>query len=137
MVIDLSTFYDMPRQLDKLLDTFFSPTTISQRKFAYPPVNLKEDEENIYVLAEIPGVDINDIELTITDGSLVIKGERKSEKGNYYRQERPNGLFQRIINLNIDIDKDNIKAKLKDGILEVVLPKAKESKPKKIAIEQN
>ncbi len=58
MVIDLSTFYDMPRQLDKLLDTFFSPTTISQRKFAYPPVNLKEDEENIYVLAEIPGVDI-------------------------------------------------------------------------------
>lgn len=137
MVIDLSSFYDMPSHIDKLFDDFFRPSLFSQRRLSYPPVNLYEDEENVYVFSEIPGVDIKDIDVTITDGSLLIKGERKPEQGSYYRQERPNGVFQRVINLNIDIDKDNIKANLKNGILKIVLPKAKESKPKKIEIESN
>ena len=80
-------------------------------------------------------MDIDDLEITLTEGSLVIKGNRKADNGSYYRQERPVGVFQRIINLNVPIDADKVKARMKNGLLEIVLPKADEAKPKKISIE--
>ncbi|MDQ7032524.1 MAG: Hsp20/alpha crystallin family protein [Desulfonauticus sp.] len=135
MVIDLATFYDLPKQFDRIFDEFLRPSVISQKRIAYPAINIYEDEDNLYVYSELPGLDINDVELTLTDGSLILKGERKSEQGNYYRQERPTGIFQRIINLNIPIDADKIKAKMKNGLLEVILPKLDINKPKKIQIE--
>jgi len=135
MVIDFETFYNFPRQFDRLFDEFLRPNIISQKRTAYPPINIYEDEENIYVYAELPGMDISKIDLTITDGSLVLKGEKSPEQGTYYRQERPCGIFQRVINLNVPIDVDKVKAKMKNGILEVVLPKTVESKTKKIKIE--
>ncbi|WP_456324989.1 Hsp20/alpha crystallin family protein [Desulfonauticus submarinus] len=137
MVIDLGTFYDLPRQFDRIFDEFFRPSVISQKRIAYPPINIYEDDDKIYVYSELPGLEIEDIELTLTDGSLVLKGERKIEQGNYYRQERPTGVFQRIINLNVPIDADNIKAKMKNGLLEIILPKSTANKPKKIEIESN
>lgn len=135
MVIDFSTFYDFPRQLDRMLDEMWKPSMISQRRQSYPPVNIHEDETNIYVYSEIPGMNIDDIDLTLSDGSLQIKGKREVAKGNFYRQERPTGLFQRVINLNVPVDVDNVKARMKDGMLDVVLPKSEEAKPKKISIE--
>jgi len=135
MVIDFSAFYDLPRQIDRFFDEFWKPNVISQRRASYPPVNITEDQTNIYVDAEIPGMDIDDLEITLTEGSLVIKGNRKADNGNYYRQERPTGVFQRIINLNVPIDAEKVKAKMKNGLLEIVLPKADEAKPKKISIE--
>jgi HSP20 family protein len=135
MVIDFSTFYDFPRQLDRMLDEMWKPSMISQRRQSYPPVNIHEDETNIYVYSEIPGMNIDDIDLTLSDGSLQIKGKREVAKGNFYRQERPTGLFQRVINLNVPVDVDKVKARMKDGVLDVVLPKSEEAKPKKISIE--
>ena len=135
MVIDFSTLYDFPRNMDKLFEEFWSPLNISQRRMAYPPLNISEDENNIYVRAELPGMNMEDIELTLSEGSLLIKGERKSEKGNYFRQERPTGFFQRVVNLNVRIDRNNTKATMKNGLLEVVLPKSEEVKPKKINID--
>jgi len=135
MVIDFSTFYDFPRQLDRMLDEMWKPSMISQRRQSYPPVNIHEDETNIYVYSEIPGMNIDAIDLTLSDGSLQIKGKREVAKGNFYRQERPTGLFQRVINLNVPVDVDNVKARMKDGVLDVVLPKSEEAKPKKISIE--
>lgn len=135
MVIDFSTFYDFPRQFDRILEEFARPYMLSERRLAYPPLNVSEDDQNLYVSAEIPGVTMGDIELTLTDKSLVIKGERKGEQGKYFRQERPVGAFQRIITLGIPVDRDKIKARLADGILEVTLPKAEEVRPKKISID--
>jgi len=135
MVIDFSAFYDLPRQIDRFFDEFWKPNVISQRRASYPPVNITEDQTNIYVDAEIPGMDIDDLEITLTEGSLVIKGNRKADNGSYYRQEIPTGVFQRIINLNVPIDADKVKAKMKNGLLEIVLPKANEEKLKKISIE--
>ncbi len=135
MVIDFSTFYDFPRQLDRMLDEMWKPSMISQRRQSYPPVNIHEDETNIYVYSEIPGMNIDAIDLTLSDGSLQIKGKREAAKGNFYRQERPTGLFQRVISLNVPVDVDRVKAKMKDGVLDVVLPKSEEAKPKKISIE--
>ncbi len=102
---------------------------------AYPPVNISEDVENIIVMSEIPGMDTEDIDLTLNEKSLIIKGAKKSELGSYYRQERPTGNFQRIVNLNIPVQVEAVTASMKDGVLRIVLPKAKESKPVTIAID--
>jgi HSP20 family protein len=135
MVIDFSGFYDFPRQIDRLMEEIWNPSTISQRRLAYPPVNLSEDDGNIYVQAAIPGMAMEDIDLTLTDGSLIMRGKRESEKGDYFRQERPTGSFQRVINLNVPVNRDNVSATMKEGILEIVMPKSEEAKPKKINIE--
>ena len=135
MVIDFSTYYDMPRNLDSFFEELWRPTSLSQRRVAYPPVNISETEGEIIVTSEIPGMDTGDVELTLNEKSLVIRGAKKNEVGNYYRQERPTGSFQRIINLNVAVQADGIKASMKDGLLRVVLPKATESRPMTISID--
>ncbi|NCC25830.1 MAG: Hsp20/alpha crystallin family protein [Deltaproteobacteria bacterium] len=135
MVIDFSTYYDLPQNIERLFEEFARPLSISQRRSSYPPVNIAEDEKTIYVSAEIPGMNIEDIELTLTEGSLVLKGTRKPEQGSYYRQERPTGNFQRIVSLNVPINSDGVQASMKNGVLNVELPKAEEALPKKISIE--
>lgn len=135
MVIDFSTYYDWPRSIDSLFEELWKPSSLSQRRMAYPPVNISEDTENIVVMSEIPGMDTEDIELTLNEKSLAIKGTKSNEVGNYYRQERPTGNFQRIVNLNIPVQADAVTASMKDGVLTIVLPKARESKPVTIAID--
>jgi HSP20 family protein len=135
MVIDFSTYYDMPRNLDSFFEELWRPSSLSQRRVAYPPVNISETEGELIVTSEIPGMDTGDVELTLNEKSLVIRGTKKNEIGNYYRQERPTGSFQRIINLNVAVQADGIKASMKDGLLRVVLPKAKESRPMTISID--
>lgn len=135
MVLDFRTLYDFPRNFERMFDEVWNPLSISQRRLAYPPLNISQDDNNIYVKAELPGVELNDIELTLSEGSLIIRGEKKPEEGRYFRQERPTGSFQRVINLNVKIDRDKVKANMKDGLLQVTLPKAEEMKPKQINIE--
>ena len=135
MVIDLSPFYGTTTPFDRLFETLWPSMAISQRSMAYPPVNIGEDDANLYVRCEIPGMAIADLDLTLTDSSLVIKGERKVERGKYYRQERPTGVFQRVVNIQAGVDRDKVTATMRDGLLEVVLPKADENRPKKINIE--
>ncbi len=135
MVIDFSNLYDLPRQMDRIMAEFMRPYGPVSRGMAYPPLNISEDEESIVVQAEIPGVDMSEIELSLTNKSLVIKGERKVEQGKYYRQERPTGAFQRIVTLGVPVDRDGIKATLNNGVLTVTLPKAEAVKPRKISIE--
>lgn len=135
MVIDFNMPYMIPRHLDRLFDEFFKPSPYGGKRVSYPLLNLSEDQENVYVRAEIPGLEMADLELTLTEKSLVIKGERKAPEGAFIRQERPAGGFQRIINLNLPIDRDAVKATLADGLLSVVLPKAEDVQPRKIAID--
>lgn len=134
MVLDFDNLYAFPGRMDRIFDEFFRPGFTGRKQFAYPPINVSEDEESLYVRAEIPGVRLNDLEITLTDKSLVIRGERKSEEGRFFRQERPVGAFQRVIRLNVPVERDQVAATLVDGILKVTLPRAEESRPKKIAI---
>lgn len=135
MVTELSPFFGVSRDFDRLLDGFFAPLTYSQRRGSYPPLNLSEDDVNLYVTMEVPGLPIEDLEITLTDSTLVIRGERKPEEGKYYRRERSHGVFQRVVNINAPVDRDKVKASLKDGVLEIALPKAEEFKPRKISID--
>ena len=104
-----------------------------------PPFDISETEGEIIVKAELPGMKVEDIDITLTDGLLTIKGERKMEKEdkreNYHRIERQFGSFSRSLNLGINVKADGIDAGYKDGILTVTLPKAEEDRPKKIEVK--
>jgi HSP20 family protein len=101
-------------------------------------VDVKDLKDKIEVKADIPGLAKDDIEVSIQDGNLVIKGEKeeeKEEKGkDFYRKERSSGSFYRAIDLPCAVDADKVNANYKNGVLELVLPKTKEAQPKQIKI---
>lgn len=135
MVIDFNTLYNFPSRFDRVFEDFFKSPVRDDRRLAYPPLNLSSDDENFYVRAEVPGVKIEDIEITLTDKTLVLKGERRPVEGKFYRQERATGVFHRVVNIATPVDRDAVKASITDGVLTVTLPKAEEVKPRNIAIE--
>lgn len=103
-----------------------------------PAVDIKEDEQQFVIHADIPGVDPKDIDITMDNGVLTIKGERVSEKEDkregYKRVERARGTFYRRFSLPDTADADKIKAKGKDGVLEVVIPKYEKVQPRRITV---
>ncbi|MEX2352617.1 MAG: Hsp20/alpha crystallin family protein [Gammaproteobacteria bacterium] len=104
-----------------------------------PSVDIREEDKQYVFVADIPGVDPKDIEVTAVNGTLTIKGEReeekKEEKKNYKRVERSWGSFYRRFNLPDDADADRIDAKSKNGVLEVSIPRVEAAKPKKITVK--
>ncbi|MBN1151038.1 Hsp20/alpha crystallin family protein [candidate division WOR-3 bacterium] len=132
------------REMNRLFDDFFSgfesfPSMRSQDFF--PTINLKEDNANFTVTAELPGMDEKDIEITISENTLQISGEKKdetqSEKANYHYIERKSGYFKRVIGLPADVQSDRAEAFFKNGVLEIKLPKSeKPENIKKIAIKK-
>ncbi len=104
-----------------------------------PAVDIYETEESIVLKAELPGIDKKEVSIEVKDNMLILKGERKFEKEikeeNYHRMERAYGSFQRIFTLPNIIKKENVKAKYRDGVLEIALPKIKEAKPKHVNVE--
>jgi len=105
----------------------------------FPKIDIWEDEEKYVVEAELPGFDKKDIDINITDDILTIKASRKKEEEkkdkNYYYTERIYGEFVRSVRLPSEVDKKSIKAKYNNGVLELTLPKTKESKEKTTKIE--
>ncbi|MCA9400784.1 MAG: Hsp20/alpha crystallin family protein [Candidatus Omnitrophica bacterium] len=112
---------------------------INQGAAWYPALDVSEDKENVYVKADLPGLEKKDISVDIKNQTLVIRGERKSEdekkEKNYYHIERSYGVFERRLNLSSQIDTKKIKATYNNGVLELVLPKSAESKEQTISIE--
>ena len=103
-----------------------------------PRVDIKEEDGRFVILADIPGVDPKDIEITMEKGILSIKGERKSESteqnGKLTRTERSHGLFYRRFALPDSADAEGIKAVGKHGVLEVSIPKRPETAPRRINV---
>jgi len=104
-----------------------------------PVVDIIDHKDKIIAKAELPGVKKEDIKITLSENILTIRGERKKEeevkKEDYYCCERVHGSYSRTIALPVDIEKENITSSFENGVLEIVLPKAKESKPKEIEIK--
>jgi len=104
-----------------------------------PAVDIYETTESIVLKAELPGITKDDIFVEVKDSTLTLKGEKKFEKEvkeeNYHRVERSYGSFQRAFTLPSTVQQDKVKAKFKDGILEIVLPKMEEAKPKQIRVD--
>jgi len=106
-----------------------------------PAVDVHENEAEITLRAELPGLTQDDVELTIDKGRLTIQGEKRLEKedtdGDYRRIESSYGSFYRSFPLPDAIDQDKVEARFENGVLYVVLPKAEEAKPKRIAVKIN
>lgn len=104
-----------------------------------PKVDVIDRDAEVVVKAELPGVDKKDIDLSVTRNTVTIKGttshEEKEEKGDYYRCELSRGSYQRTVMLPADVAEDKAKAKFKDGVLELTLPKLEKAKRQTVKID--
>ena len=104
-----------------------------------PRVDVIDREDEIVVRAEVPGVDKKDLDVSLTDNAVTIKGstrhEEKEEKGDYYRSEISRGSFSRMVALPGEVDGEKAKASFKDGVLEIAIPKLETSKRRSIKVE--
>lgn len=125
-------------EVNRLYESFFGRSPYSSKTGVFPAVNLYEDNDHLYLSAELPGVEAKDVEITVEEESLIIKGRRniprEGDEVSYHRREREEGEFNRKISLPVRIDSAKVSAEAKDGILRVVMPKAEEVKPRKIQI---
>jgi HSP20 family protein len=104
----------------------------------YPPLNVWEDGEFLKIEAEVPGVKLEDIDVSFDNGELTLKGEKKVETKEHapmHRRERLTGSFVRTLTIPWEVAADRVTAELKDGVLTVTLPKAEAAKPRKVAVK--
>ncbi|NLB26211.1 MAG: Hsp20/alpha crystallin family protein [Bacteroidales bacterium] len=126
--------------MDRLFeDSFVRPVGLSSVSAADVAIDLKETDTDVVVKAELPGVDPDEVDVSIMEGVLVIKGEHKEEKeekeANYYSRELRYGSFSRSINLPAAINAEKAEAVFENGILTLTLPKTEEAKPKQIKVK--
>ena len=127
---------------ENLFENFLQPLRWTQEEASQgiaPRLDVVERDNEFVVKAEMPGMKKDDIEVSLENGVLTITAETKSETeekegDRVIRQERRYGQYLRSLRLGKEIDEKKVKASYKDGILELVLPKAEEVKPKKIAV---
>lgn len=104
-----------------------------------PAVDIAEDKEAVKITAELAGMKHHEVKINVEHGVLTLKGERRfseeTKKENYARVERSYGAFSRSFALPPTVDPDRIKAAMKDGLLEILIPKKEEAKPKEVLIE--
>jgi len=104
-----------------------------------PAVDIYETNDSFVVSADLPGLNKDEIQIDLKDNTLTLKGEKKFEekvsKDNYIRIERAYGSFVRSFTLPQNVDPEKIKAKYKEGVLEITIPKKEEAKPKQIKVE--
>ena len=102
-------------------------------------LDVTETKNDIVVKVELPGMDQKDIDISLSDGHLIIKGEKKQEKEekeeNYHSIERSYGTFTRSVQLPKEVKRDKISASYMNGILKIVLPKSEEAKKKEVKIK--
>jgi HSP20 family protein len=123
---------------DWAFDGFDLPEIFRSEKGVTPAFDISETDKEIHVKAELPGMDPNEIEITLTGDLLTIKGEKKEEKEekgqNFHRRERRYGSFSRSFRLPVEVKADSINAGYKDGVLTVTMPKAEEEKARRIEV---
>src|SRR2546429_3238946 len=138
---EFSTMQDRMSRMNRLFRESYSPEgpeeALTTTAFA-PPVDVYEDEHNVTLKIEVPGIDEKDIDVRIENNTLTVHGERKFEKEekeeNYRRVERQYGSFTRSFTLPNTIDHENVQANYEKGVLKIKLAKKAEAKPKQIKV---
>jgi HSP20 family protein len=129
----------LQRRMDRLFQNAYGTESLPWRAGVYPLVNLSEDKDHLYVRAELPGVAAGDLEITLQDNNLILRGGRKippeEKEVNYHRRERESGFFRRIVALPGPVRGDKVEATSKDGILTIKMAKPEEVKPRKIEVK--
>ena len=126
------------QEVNDLFGSFLSGTEPFFSR-VYPALNISEKDNNFYVRAELPGVKAESLDISVVEGQLLLRGERKIEpeeqKAGYHRRERESGFFRRTIALPARVDPGKVSAGMKNGVLTVTLPRAEEAKPRKISVK--
>ncbi|MDA8169550.1 MAG: Hsp20/alpha crystallin family protein [Nitrospiraceae bacterium] len=133
---EISPFREMERMFEQVMGRRrFWPFAEPEEMPELPSVDVYEEGDDVVLKAELPGMAKDDIDVNITDHMLTISGEKKKEekveKKDYFRLERSFGSFSRSFTLPTDVQADRSKAKFKDGVLEIKIPKTEEAKKKK------
>jgi HSP20 family protein len=137
------------REMERLFENFFArrmaaPATGSLSPLFgsnLPALDLYEDNSELVAKVELPGLDKDDIDISISDHTLTVRAEKKQEeeikRENYYRVERSRGAMRRTIDLPTDVEADQVKASYKDGVLEIRMPRSQteQEKQKRIQIQ--
>jgi HSP20 family protein len=134
-----STLASLQRDLNGMWQRFFDDESpVSAGNGWLPAMEVEENKEELVVRAEVPGMDRDDLEISLQNNTLSISGEKKRKEetgdGGYYQSERRYGRFQRVLTLPTDVDSEKIQASQNDGILTIRLPKSEASKPRKIEV---
>jgi HSP20 family protein len=130
-------FTQMRREIDQMfngmLGDWTGPMNLLDRRLGswMPQVDVSETAKEIRVTAELPGMEEKNLEVSLVEGALTIKGEKseehEEEKGDVHRSERQYGMFERTIPLPSEVDADKVKASFEKGVLKIALPKTKEA----------
>ena len=142
-----NSMWDPVGELDRIrreIDDMFDPASrrffsdgLFDREFS-PALDVVENKDAFLVSVDLPGIDKKDLELSVADNVLTIKGEkrdsREQKEGKVFRKESWEGSFQRTLSLPHGVDAEKIDAKMHDGVLAISLPKREEAKPKQIAV---
>jgi HSP20 family protein len=140
---DLVTIQD---RLNRVFEEAFRGTRTAEDEWALggtwaPPVDIYEQDGNLVLKAELPGIDPKDVDVRVENNVLTLRGERKFDsevkRESCHRVERAYGTFSRAFTLPNVVDTTNIKAEFKEGVLHVTMPKREEAKPKQIQIQIN
>ncbi len=132
-----SPFSQLKSEMNHLWDSFLDGDRAVHRT-AWPALNIWQDHKTIFAEAELPGMKMEDIEVLVSNNEVTINGERKldsSDSASYHRRERHLGSFSRSITLPVEVNADAVRARLRDGILTVELPKSEAVLPKKIEVK--
>ena len=135
--------YHIQGEMDRFVNDFFRgiPNGDSSHGDWSPAVDIRESENAILVSVEVPGMKKDDINISIQNNILAIKGEKvknvEHENDNYHRSERAYGSFQRSFSLPTSVDPNKVKASYKEGVLTIELLKKEDAKPKEISISVN
>jgi HSP20 family protein len=127
----MSPFLQLHREMNRLFDDVFSGfgagmPGLASRGLGWPNVEMVETEQGLRVSAELPGLDEKDVELTIDDGVLTLRGEKRAETTDKERgySERSYGRFERVLALPFAVEEDKAEASFKNGVLSVTLPRS-------------
>ena len=132
---------EIQTEMNRLFDTFFNrPAGLGMMERLWAPaMDMYETKDDVYVQVELPGVKEKEVQVSITNDVLTVKGERARQQelsdDNSHRLERWFGKFERSIELPMAVQADKVKATYRDGVLEIKLPKAETVKPKEIKID--
>lgn len=130
---------DVRDDFDRIVDRIFRPELdLWEGQTKAPLVDIYEENDAIVVKAEIPGLKKEEIDISISDDAITLSGKKKDvkevKKENFYQKEIREGSFLRTLSLPCRVDREKVKASYKDGMLEVILPKAPEEKKKELKV---
>lgn len=133
----LSEMHRLQGEMNRLFGRFGNGAS-SRGEASFPALNIWEENDSLFVEAELPGMELSDLEIYVNSGNvLTIKGERhapSTPQGTWHRQERGYGKFHRVMELPLPVDADRVMAHFKHGILRIELPKQEEVKPRRIEV---